>query len=108
MTESDAGEDEAEEEDDESFEQPDAADSTINATATTVATVDPRDGGAVNREAGVVKNFNEANFSNKFNFSDVMARSLESTAALPIGGGGQSRNRFPFAMAQSGPILTIA
>jgi hypothetical protein len=57
----------------------------------------------VEPEAG---KFNEADLSGVA-LGGIMARSLESAAALPIGGGGHSPNRFPFAMAQIGPILTI-
>ena len=112
-TASDADEDlDAAEDEDESFEQPETAGSTSSASAAIVATVVARGKRVVTVEPGAVAKFNERDLSgvdlSGVALSRVMARSLESAAALPIGGGGgHSRNRFPFAMAQIGPILTI-
>jgi hypothetical protein len=108
-TTSDADEDlDAPEDEDESFEQPETAGSTSSASAAIVATVAAR-GKRLRVEPGA--KFNERDLSGVdlcgVALSRVMARSLESAAALPIGGGGHSRNRFPFAMAEIGPILTI-
>jgi hypothetical protein len=108
-TVSEADEDEDEAEEDESLEQPDTAGSTISASAAIVARLVMRERGADNpgREVGSAKNLEEGNLGDEGSFRKVMARSLESAAAL-LNCGGQSRNRLAFAMAQLGPILTIS
>jgi hypothetical protein len=82
---SDADDDEEGAEEDEFFEQAEMTGSANSASAAMVATVVPR-GRALTIEPGAVKIFK------KVDFSDVMAWSLESATASPIGCGGQSRN----------------
>jgi hypothetical protein len=97
-TASDADEVEAadEEEDDEFLEQPTAA-GTISASAAIVATVPARGRDAHNFSSGIPNNLSEVNFSNEV--SNVMAAVLGKCAGPPDWRGGQSRNRFRFAMA---------